>query len=579
MGRDVHGFLRDLWTLTRPYWFSDDRWPARALLAAIVAITLLLVYLNVLLNDWNGRFFNALQSKDEPAFWNLLLEWGGLVAVYVAFGLTGLYLRLWLRIRWRLWLTGRFVGRWLDGRAYYRIALIDRGTDNPDQRIAEDLRQFVDLTLSLTLDLIDSAVTLASFLAILWVLSGSATILGIEIPGYMVWVALVYAIGGTVVTHLIGRRLIGLTFDQQRVEADFRFGLVRFRENAEAVALYRGEADEKSGFLARFAFVVGNWRQLMTVQKNIYAAQTIYSLAASIFPIIVASPRYFAGAIQLGGLTQTSGAFGQVQSALSYFVSAYQSLATWKAVVDRLTTFEAAVDRALADSRERPGVALAHGPQPELRIEDVTLALPDGRRLIAGESLTIAPGERVIVTGPSGSGKSTLFRACAGIWPFGGGRVLAPAGAQPLFLPQRPYLPIGTLGAAIAYPARGRTFDRATLERALDDVGLGGLKAALDEHAHWQQRLSGGEQQRIALARALVQKPDWLFLDEATSAVDEQAEAALYEKLRERLPGTTLISIGHRSSLRRFHGRELAFAPGQSGAPATLIDRPVAASG
>ncbi len=576
--RSIRPFLRDLWALTRPFWVSDERWPARSLLGAIVAISLFLVYLNVRLNSWNGEFFNSLQEKDQPAFWRLLGEWSVIVVIYIAAGLTRLYLQLWLRIRWREWLTARFIDRWLAHRAYYRIQLTDRETDNPDQRIAEDIKLFVDVTLQLTLELLSQVVTLGSFIAILWQLSGSVTLLGIEIPGYMVWVAILYAVFGTWLTHMIGRRLIRLTFEQQRYEAEFRFGLVRFRENAEAVALYRGEADERHGFLASFGDVVRNWRALMTVQKNVFAVTQFYSLASGIFPIVVAAPRYFAGTIQLGGITQTAGAFGQVQNALSFFVDSYQEIARWRAVVDRLTTFEDAIVAAEVVARDNPGVALGTHASPDLAIEDVVLKLPTGRVLADHVALRIAQGERVLVTGASGSGKSTLFRALAGIWPFGAGRVSAPAQARILFLPQRPYLPIGTLAEVLRYPSRGEPVSEETLRRALTDVGLGHLGAALDERAHWAQRLSGGEQQRIAIARALVLQPDWLFLDEATAAIDENAEARLYKLLAERLTGATIISIGHRSSLRKFHSRELFLDRDPATAePGHFIDRPILA--
>jgi len=471
-------------------------------------------------------------------------------------------------------MTEHLLSRWLARRAYYRIQLVDRQTDNPDQRIAEDVKLFVDVTLRLTLDLLQQVVTLLSFVVVLWQLSGSIEVLGVEVPGYMVWVALAYAVAGTWVTHLVGRRLVGLTFEQQRHEADFRFGLVRFRENAEAVALHRAEEDERRSFLARFAAVVRNWHGLMSVQKDVFAVSTLYGLAATIFPIIVAAPRYFSGAIPLGGLTQVAGAFGQVQGALSFFVDAYADVAQWRAVVDRLTGFEKAIARAEAASAGEGGPVVARASRSGIALEDVALGLPDGRVLASGISLAIAPGERVLVTGASGSGKSTLFRAMAGIWPHGAGRILVPEGARPLFLPQRPYMPIGTLAEALRYPDRGAPSGEERLARILGDVGLGHLAPALGESAHWAQRLSGGEQQRLAIARALVLEPDWLFLDEATAAIDEASEARLYALLRERLPGTAIVSIGHRASLRGFHERELVLERDQgSVAPGRIVSR------
>lgn len=563
--RNIKPLLSDSWGLAKPYWVGSDRRAGLLLLAAIVAISLFLVYLSVRLNTWNGDFFNALQDKDQPAFWRLLGEWGVIVLIYVVFGLGQLYLQMWLRIRWREWLTARFIERWLSHRAYYRIQLLDSATDNPDQRIAEDLREFVDITLALSLGLLNQLVTLLSFVAILWALSGSAVVGGIEIPGYMVWVALLYAVVGTTLTHRIGRGLIGLTFEQQRYEADFRFALVRFRENAEAVALYQGESDERRGFLASFGQVVRNWRNLMTVRKNIYAMTTFYSLAANVFPMLVAAPRYFSGAIQLGGLTQISGAFGQVQGALSFFVDSYTQLAEWRAVVGRLASFERAIEEAERAAHESPGIVAGVSRETGLCVADLRLALPTGRVLADGVNLGIRPGERVLVSGPSGSGKSTLFRALAGVWPFGEGWVETPEGARMLFLPQRPYLPIGTVADILRYPDRGNGTDAAELAEILEQVGLAHLASALDEHAHWAQRLSGGEQQRIAIARALVIKPDWLLLDEATAAIDEAGEARLYALLAERLADAAIVSIGHRATLRQFHHREFRFERGRIG--------------
>jgi vitamin B12/bleomycin/antimicrobial peptide transport system ATP-binding/permease protein len=576
--RSIRPFLHDLWTLLKPYWVSSDRWPGRILLGVIIMISLFLVYLNVRLNTWNGEFYNALQDKNEAAFWSLLIEWGLIVCIYVIFGLTQLYLQMWLRIRWREWLTRRFIDRWLSHRAYYRLQFGNGVTDNPDQRIAEDLKLFIDSTLQLSLGFLRELVTLVSFVAILWQLSGSITLDGITIPGYMVWVALGYAIVGTWLTHMIGRKLIGLTFDQQRYEADFRFGLVRFRENAEAVALYRGEDDEKRGFGETFGQVVLNWRQLMTVQKNVFAVRTFYSLAATIFPIIVAAPRYFSGAMQLGGITQTAGAFGQVHGALSFFVDSYTELAQWRAVVERLTTFE----RAIADIERAAtvdvGLSLATQAEPCVTLNDISLDLPDGRPLLQNATLNFVQGQRVLVTGASGAGKSTLFRTLAGIWPFGRGRIVQPEQARMLFLPQRPYLPIGALADVLRYPERSLEVGEEQLAAALRAVHLSHLIPSLGEHAHWAQRLSGGEQQRIAIARALVIQPDWLYLDEATSAVDEAAESELYQLLEKKLPKTSIISIGHHASLRAFHSRELRLARDpSSGEPGHFVDEAIPA--
>jgi len=563
-------FLRDLWVLARPYWFSEEKWGARGLLALIVALNLGMVGIMVLLNQWNNAFYNTLQDKDLEGFYQQLLVFTGLAGAFILVAVYRLYLNQMLQIRWRRWLTERYLDEWIAHRTYYRLQLTDRETDNPDQRIADDLSLFVDKTLSLTLGLLSAVVTLVSFVVILWGLSGmfSFSLGGREIvvPGYMVWVALVYAIIGTWLTHLIGRPLVGLNFNQQKFEANFRFSLVRVRENAEAIALYRGEAGEIGNLRLRFSDVWRNWWEIMKRQKKLTWFNAGYNQIANIFPILVAAPRYFSGAIQLGGLMQTASAFGQVQDALSWFVNAYAQLAEWKATVDRLTTFHRAMQNAAAHSAD--GIRAAAGAGTGLAAHAVALKLPDGRALAEPFDLAIPAGAPLLVTGPSGAGKSTLFRAFAGIWPFGHGAVTQPGGGL-LFLPQKPYLPIGRLRDALAYPAAADAFTEAALREALTVVGLPALAGRLEEEQHWAQVLSGGEQQRVAFARALLQAPGWLFLDEATSALDEPSESALYRLLAERLPQTTVVSIGHRSSLAAFHPRRLIFAP-HPGAPATL---------
>ncbi|MBL8700900.1 MAG: ABC transporter ATP-binding protein/permease [Alphaproteobacteria bacterium] len=581
--RAIRPFLRDLWALARPYWSSEDRWAARALLLVVVGLSLGLVYLDVLFNQWNNAFYNTLQGKDWPGFKHQLTYFCGLAVLFIVAAVYRLYFRQMLEIRWRRWLTDHFVSRWLEHRNYLRLQLTDRETDNPDQRIADDVKHFVEMTLRLTLELMSSVVTLFAFVAILWELSGPIELPlpgggSLTVPGYMVWVAVVYAIIGTWLANVVGHPLIKVNYDQQRYEADFRFSLIRFRENAEAIALYRGEPDEQRNLAQRFANVAANWWALMKMTKRLTWYESGYSQIGIIFPFVVVSPRYFfSDKFQLGDLMQTASAFGQVRSSLSFFVTFYSSIAEWRSVVDRLIGFERAMQAAETAAREAPGVTLAEHDAPGFAARDVALRLPNGRVLADGIDLAIAPGERVLVTGPSGSGKSTLFRAFAGIWPFGAGTVFAPHGARVLFLPQRPYLPIGTLAEVLRYPDRGAGADDTVLAQALRDVGLGHLVAALGERAHWAQRLSGGEQQRIAVARALVLKPDWLFLDEATAAIDEKGEATLYTLLAERLPDATMVSIGHRHSLRRFHGRELHLdRDPASERPGQFLDRPIA---
>ncbi len=566
-------FLRDLWTLTRPYWFSDERWRARGLLAVIVALNLGIVYINVLLNKWQNSFYNALQDKDMTAFYALIGQFCLLAAAFIVSAVYQLYLNQMLQIRWRRWLTDRSLKQWIGDRAYYRMQLTDRGTDNPDQRISEDLALFVDKTLNLTLGLLSAVVTLASFVAILWTLSGTLefTLGGaaVKIGGYMVWVALVYAVLGTWLTHWIGRPLVGLSFNQQKFEANFRFSLVRFRENTESIAIYGGEADEMRGLRRRFLDVVNNWWEIMRRQKKLSWLRSGYGQVAIIFPYVVAAPRYFSGAIQLGGLMQTASAFGQVQDSLSWFVSAFVQLAEWKATVDRLTSFHAATERARAAAQEQTGIA-ATTSGTGLAAQGLKLDLPDGSPLIEPFDASIGPGESVLITGPSGSGKSTLFRAFAGIWPFGGGRLLKPA-ASVLFLPQKPYLTIGSLREQLSFPAAPGAFDDNACRMALADCGLDRLAGRLDEEQHWALILSPGEQQRIAFARAFLHRPQWLFLDEATSSLDDASEALLYRRLQERLPGTSLVSIGHRAALASFHGRRFRIESGPQGAGTMVI--------
>ncbi|MGH7101771.1 MAG: ABC transporter ATP-binding protein/permease [Acetobacteraceae bacterium] len=573
----MHGlgsFLKDAWRLSRPYFSSEERWSARLLLGSIIILNLMMVGMNVILNFWNGAFFNSLQNKDWNSFFNLLFFYDRtphgimpgfclVAAVYIVVAVSSTYLNQWLQIRWRRWLTGRYLSSWLADRAYYRISLTaaaEEGTDNPDQRISDDLNSFAGSTLSLGLDLLSNVVTLGSFLGILWSLSGPLKIFGVSIPGYMVWVALIYAALGTWVTHLVGRPLVWLNFRQQRVEADFRFSLARMRENVEGVALYRGEAEEQQGFLHRFFFVVENWYRIMYRTLLLNALTVGYSQVAVVFPIVVAAPRYFAGQIPLGGLTRTASAFGQVQGAMSWFVGAYASLAAWRATVERLAYFQHALDAA-HEQAANPAIAAAPGAGEALRLEDLTLQLPNGETLVSGVDLTLTPQHSVVITGRSGSGKSTLFRAIAGIWPFGSGRVEWPAG-RVMFLPQRPYLPLGTLRKAVAYPQDPVQFDDATVVAALKDAGLPNLVPRLDEEATWAQVLSGGEQQRLALARALLLRPEWLFLDEATASLDPESEAALYRTVHERLPHTTVVSIAHSAAVAKLHDRQLELIRG-----------------
>jgi len=556
--------LAIVWRIASPYFYSEDRWAGRILLAAVVAIELSIVGLNVLLNSWNNAFYNALQDKDWDAFVYQLGYFCVLATAFILLAVYQLYLNQWLQIRWRRWLTETYLDRWLAGANHYRMQLLGDAADNPDQRIAEDVRQFIDAgILPIGLNLLNAVVTLGSFAVILWNLSAAAPLhaFGIkyDIPGYLLWAALVYAVAGTIFTHLIGRPLIALNFQQQRYEADFRFNLVRVRENSEQIALLNGERAESAGLLQRFSNVVANWMAIMSRQKKLTFLTAGYRQAAVVFPYIMVSPAYFAGAVQLGGLMQTANAFGQVQDALSVFVNIYRSLAEWRAVIERLAGFDHSITAAREAATTPPVITLAPGEAPAISISDLVVRLPQGTPLVSASKVSIKLGEQVLVSGPSGSGKSTLFRALAGVWPFGSGTITVPKNARVMILPQRPYFPIAPLAAAVAYPAGRENYDEGKIAGLISAVGLPALADRIDEEAHWNRMLSLGEQQRLGIARALLSEPDFLFLDEATASLDEPAEAALYQLLQRELPRATIVSIGHRSTLAAFHQRRLAF--------------------
>jgi putative ATP-binding cassette transporter len=552
-----------IWRLARPYFVSEDRWAGRILLGAIIAIELSTVAINVMLNQWNNRFYNALQERNWDNFVWELLFFCALAAAFIVLAVYQLYLNQWLQIRWRRWLTAQYLDRWLANANHYRMQLLGDAADNPDQRISEDINLFIERTLTITVGLLSAIVTLFSFVVILWSLSAAAPLhlfgTSLAIPGYLVWAALLYAIVGTTLTHLVGWPLVGLNFRQQRFEADFRFNLVRVRENSEQIALLRGETDEREQLLDRFGRLVGNFMQIMLRTKQLTFLTASYTQVSTIFPFIVIGPAYFAGTIQLGGLMQTASAFSSVQTALSFFVNAYRQLAEWRAVIARLDGFNVAVESAQAAATATPGIDVApHAGKDAIRIEDLVVRLPQGGALVAADDIVISAGERVLVTGASGAGKSTLFRAIAGTWPFGAGTIHIPKGAKVMTVPQRPYFSIGTLAAAVTYPAEPGTFSAEALAEVMTAVGLPALAGRLTEEAHWNRMLSLGEQQRLGIARALLQAPDYLFLDEATASLDEAGEAAIYRLLDERLAHTTIVSIGHRSTLSAFHGRGVA---------------------
>jgi vitamin B12/bleomycin/antimicrobial peptide transport system ATP-binding/permease protein len=561
----IRSTLATVWRIAAPYFRSEDKWAGRGLLAAVISIELALVLIDVLLNQWNNRFYNALQEKNWDGFVREVGVFSLLATFYIALAVYQLYLNQWLQIRWRRWMTSHYLGEWLQGANHYRMQLQGDAADNPDQRITDDVKMFVEQTLTIGIGLLSSIVTLASFVVILWGLSAAAPlhIFGNEfaIPGYLVWGALIYAVFGTALTQWIGSPLVNLDFNQQRLEADFRFNLVRVRENAEQIALLRGESAERQRLSERFNRVVENWYGIMSRTKRLTAFTASYSQAAVIFPYVLVAPAYFADKIQLGGMMQTASAFGSVQKALSFFVSIYRTLAEWRAVVARLDGFEMAIASAatLATGASSIDVVSKAGSD-KIDLERLLVRLPNGTPLVSADSFSILGNQRTLVTGPSGAGKSTLFRAIAGIWPFGSGSIAIPAKAKLMMLPQRPYFPVGSLQAAIVYPAEASAFGSDQVRDALIAVGLPQLAPQLAEEAHWNRMLSLGEQQRLGLARALLHAPQYLFLDEATASLDEASEAALYRLIEEKLPATTIVSIGHRSTLEAFHQRNVEFA-------------------
>ena len=542
-----------------------ERKLAMWMLVFLIVLNQTQVGINVRLSFFGRDWFNAIQNKDEATFWSLLytvfLFWA---AIFIASAIIEIVVQAMLTIRWRRYLTNYYVSSWLDGATHYRMSLKNSGTDNPDQRIAEDVNRFIDGgqvgqgVYSYSIILIATLSNLVSFAIILWTLSAGFTIPGtdIAIPGFLFWVALVYSLIGTVITHYIGRALTRLSFERQRYEADFRFSLARLREYSEQVALLKGETAERKSAMDRFSSIYTNFVSIMRLRKKLTAFTAFYSQISPFIPYIVAAPFYFGGKIQLGVLTQTAGAFGRVEAALNFFVTYYTSLAEFKAVLDRLSGF----DRSIAQARSLESDTRIVTPATDhgaLAIGDLSLGLPDGRTIVSDVDVSFAPHEAVLLNGPSGSGKSTLFRAIAGIWPYGAGRINVPAGASVMLLPQKPYIPNGSLRAAVTYPAAAMDFDDGQIRAALEASRLGDFAGRLDEEDNWQQRLSGGEQQRLAVARALLAKPNWLFLDEATASLDEVSEAAIYKTLAEKLPSTTIVSIGHRSTLAAFHKRRI----------------------
>ncbi|MBP2625863.1 MAG: putative transporter [Firmicutes bacterium] len=551
-------FYYELWGVVRPFWRSKEGWAAGAMLLCALALIVFRLYVSVLFNEWQKLFFNAIQLMNAAECTHQLFRFVGLSLLFLP--LTGYqrYLRGLAQIRWRSWLSERYTGKLLDERNYYRLQHVADGTDNPDQRIAEDLQIFSVETINIVFGFIEAMGSLFAFSAILWNSPGSPEVGGMKIPGFLFWLTFFYSLTGSWFNHLMGKDLSAFNCEQQKFEADYRFSLVRLRENAEAIAAYGGEEREKAVFASHFTSVIRMWRNILRRNRTLDWFFSGYNQLSFILPYLVMTPRFFSGAILLGDIQQSASAFSQTRMAFSWFIYNYGALAKWKATVDRLIGFEKAM--AKSEALQQTKLIRETGPAMEgLRIIGLDTWLPDGRPLLRQITLDIPSGSRILITGPSGCGKTTFFHTINGLWPFCGGKIILPTKERVLFIPQKPYLPIDTLRQVLTYPDRADCCDTAMMIHVLVDCGLSQLCDQLDEERHWAQQLSPGEQQRLAFARVLLIRPQWLFLDEATSALDEASEERLYRLLIGKLPETAIVSIAHRTSLRRFHERRLDF--------------------
>ena len=548
-------FIRALFHLTARYWKSEEKKSAFLYLFGIIGLTIAAVYMTLLLNDWFNEFYSALQNYDADAVYHGLIRFTGLAFAHIAFAVYAYYLQQTLALRWRRWLTREYLARWTEKDMYYRMEMFSESADNPDQRISEDINLFTARTLSFAAGLLKSITTIVCFIFVLWSLSEplAFTVGGeeIHIYGYLVWTALAYSIVGTWITHKVGHRLVALNFVQQKLEADFRYAMVRLRETAESVAFYEGASRERSILGNRFHKLIANTFYIIKKQKQLSWLTNSYGQIAIIFPFVVAAPRYLSKSISLGGLMQVANCFGKVQDAMSYFVDVYSSLAEWQSCVDRLLSFDEHMQRLEA---EKKSGALTRAEGEVLALQGVHISLPDGRVILRNMTAEIHAGEKVIIKGPSGKGKSTLLRVLAGFWPYAEGAMTLPKKEETMFIPQRPYMPMGTLLEAAAYPESEA--DRDALEKLFADCGLSHFIPMLDKEGDWSHILSLGEQQKLAFVRIFLRRPRWVFLDEATSAMDEETERTLYSRLVQ-ISGITVVSVGHRSTLDAWHGREM----------------------
>jgi len=562
MGSRKTALLLSSWKIARAYWFSEEKWSAWGLLLTVMALNLGIVYILVLLNIWQVNFYQVIQSYNYQGFIDSIEEYSLIAACLVIVRGYQIYARMMLHIRWRRWMTERYLSDWLENKTYYLLQLaVGHDTDNPDQRISEDVELFVWLTLRLSLDLLQDIVTVLSFITILWNLSGVLYVsyFGYQLPiyGYLVWAAIVYATVGTYWTVKMGRPLVRMDFDQQRYEADFRFSLMRLRENAESVALYAGEKQEQWNCHGSFGKIIGNYLKIVVVRKRLMWLTSGYTQVSAIFATLVASPRYFNSQIHLGQMFQIIDAYNHVQTGFSFVVDSFTRLAQWRAVVNRLTNFLVSMEMV----RTQPGRAyqldVCHKSSKEYSVRNLNVFLPDGTMILKKLSMSILRADRLLIMGPSGGGKSTLLRTLAGIWPYASGQMIVPEGQKTMFVPQKSYMPLNSLQDILSYPGLSTRVSEEQLTAILITCRLDHLVEKLHMVADWGQALSLGEQQRVAFVRVLLQKPKWLFLDEATSALDEQTEQAIFQIITEKLAQTAIVSVGHRRTLLAYHQTRL----------------------
>lgn len=554
-------FFGDLWRLLKPYWISEEKWSAWLLLVLMTTCVVCMVYIMVLFNQFQKEFFNALQEFNKPLLLKLIWRYVLLLVVNVLIIGYNVYFVGLLTVRWRRWLTHHYLNGWLAQQTFYRMQVFNKTVDNPDQRISEDLADFPAITLNLYTNFINSVLTLLSFSYILWSLSGSLHVplgakFSVDIPGYLLWGAFLYTGVGTWLNARLGRLLAMLNYQQQRYNADFRFGMARFREVSEQVAMYRGETVEGGKFRKLFQFIFDNFVSVIRVQRKLAFFQSSYTAGSYLFGLAISLPMFLAKKIKIGGLMQISNAFGYIIDALSLFISLFTTLANWRSIIFRLAEFTTTMQEVNQLSTTTK-IQMQEQTDHDLIVADFTLLLPDNTSLLQHLQLNIKAGEKVLIAGPSGVGKSTLLRAFAGIWPYGQGKINLPKNVKKMFLPQKPYLPLGSLREVLYYPGESNQLNDEKISQILTSVGLEKLISELNTVRNWSHELSLGEQQLIAFARVLLQRPDWVFLDEATSALDEANELKMYRLLEAYLPGITIISVGHRSSLEQFHSRKI----------------------